>query len=1766
MNYFLSFSHRMPSKHFAGKKHCKPLRPKLLKEMLDQDPSEAAVQLGSMKGSLQELLNESNLDSERQRLLWQVIAHTCNNTGAAHTVIMLLTTLADSNLFNIHLRQYLIRMRTKNLRGDSDELQFLFPTFLTVFESMFQCLPSRSSDIKVSLTLMADVIGSLKRKEEVVGSIASQVDDFLKQISSFEVEKEQNIQLQRLNSSKPPPDDFREQSILPTSDELKPTYRPFLRPHIVKGPYPNTEHYLDVQFRLNKEDFIRPLREGIGQYLFNKKIRPDKRTKVNDVRIYEDVSLQRTLLDGRRVSYQMSFKELPHVRWETSKRLIFGSLVLLSDDDFKTYIPATVANREARDLARGLVEVCLSEGNVAAIVNKTFVMVESAAFFEAYRHVLLGLQKVEATTFPLAKYIISLSHDISPPAYLFGLQDSISSDQMPAEADSPVAVKPFDISVFLSATERSKVAGPTSHGHHELIGQEELQTNNIPSLFDRLPNSALKTTRRNCFRQSSGQKVRPVRHEIDIMNDDAWPSEKKSDLDQSQLDAVKMALTQELSIIQGPPGTGKTYIGLKIVHALLGNTECWSSDQSPGPILLVCYTNHALDQFLEGILRFSSTGIVRVGGRSKCESLESHNLKNLIKEERKERKIHRSDSRYLGQRAFEIRNEVKVAQKDLEKVHSKIQSAYEGIVSEKELMKSKVLLHRHYSSLLRMKKYGNADSWMVEWLVPDDLTVLDEDKEYTHTGTEAENAQANDTGTENARRNTAAEAETSQNIVVEDERSVIESQRFIDDIDDSDDDEPDEEKSDEHSFFPLNKLMTSKNWKKSVGKFVEKKLLQRKAMDEKAAKAIRDPWKLDIHGRWELYHYWVKMYLAKLESDIPVCENEYLQLCAELQELNDVEKTMLLRKSTVIGMTTTRAANEQQVLQRVKPKIIIVEEAAEVLESHIVTSLHASCQQLILIGDHQQLRPKPNVYQLATKYHLDVSLFERMVKNEFPFGKLEQQHRMRPEISKLMRDHFYPNLQDHESVLSYDSVLGTDKNVFFLDHSEGEASLGDTKSHYNAHEAAFITSMCKYFLKQDYEPSQITILTPYVGQLLKFREMMDKETFEGVKVSSVDNFQGEENDIILISFVRSNDDGKIGFLNISNRVCVSLSRARKGLFCLGNFSLYAEKSDLWQGILKDLESRGLLGKTMTLKCCNHPDFKTSVTKAEDFLQVPNGGCSQPCDTRLDCGHVCRQLCHPKDHLHLKYSCPVPCPKVCDRSHNCPLKCGEKCPPCAVKVEVQLPCGHTCEIKCAENPNEIKCKEKVEKTFPCSHKHVLPCHVQIHEVKCSVIVTRELECGHTKEEPCCENGKCIIVISKELPCGHHKSMQCHESTKPNILCKEIVEKELKCGHCKTMECYESNEPNIICYEMIDKELPCTHIKTMKCHESSKPNIICNEMVDKELLCGHIKTLECHESSKPNIVCNEMVEKELPCGHQKSVQCHVTDFSKIRCKIKVDKKLPCSHTKELKCYEETSEIQCKELVDKTRQCGHIVQELCHKKSRCTERVDKNLKCGHMKSLECWADESKAFCERECERQLSCGHKCTGICGDSCSIPCAVTVTHSKWSCGHEVTVNCSALPESCYVKCKAILECGHRCKGTCGKCFQGRYHTPCAEKCNRVLICGHACPLACTSPCLPCKQKCASFCHHSECCHPCGDPCRPCTRPCPWRCPHHQCTRCCCEPCNRPPCNWPCPRKLARCGHPCIGLCGETCPTLCMVCDRALLERIVSTHAGYISRLR
>ena len=98
---------------------------------------------------------------------------------------------------------------------------------------------------------------------------------------------------------------------------------------------------------------------------------------------------------------------------------------------------------------------------------------------------------------------------------------------------------------------------------------------------------------------------------------------------------------------------------------------------------------------------------------------------------------------------------------------------------------------------------------------------------------------------------------------------------------------------------------------------------------------------------------------------------------------------------------------------------------------------------------------------------------------------------------------------------------------------------------------------------------------------------MRKRSFESlakVRITVVDNFQGEENDIIVLSLVRSNVDSKIGFLAIENRICVALSRAKHGLYIIGNMDSLDTKSKIWQSIRTSLNDKNQIGNGFELIC------------------------------------------------------------------------------------------------------------------------------------------------------------------------------------------------------------------------------------------------------------------------------------------------------------------------------------------------------------------------------------------------------------------------------------------------------------------------------------------------------------------------------------------------------------------------------------------------------
>ena len=130
--------------------------------------------------------------------------------------------------------------------------------------------------------------------------------------------------------------------------------RPFLRRNKTDGSYNDAEHYLDVQFRLLREDFVRPLREGIAKLL--ERIGSAKIGALQDIRVYKDVRLLYPICttDGLRYRIKFDNTRLRNVRWENSKRLIFGSLMCLSKDKFESFVFATIANRDSKELKQVL--------------------------------------------------------------------------------------------------------------------------------------------------------------------------------------------------------------------------------------------------------------------------------------------------------------------------------------------------------------------------------------------------------------------------------------------------------------------------------------------------------------------------------------------------------------------------------------------------------------------------------------------------------------------------------------------------------------------------------------------------------------------------------------------------------------------------------------------------------------------------------------------------------------------------------------------------------------------------------------------------------------------------------------------------------------------------------------------------------------------------------------------------------------------------------------------------------------------------------------------------------------------------------------------------------------------------------------------------------------------------------------------------------------------------------------------------------------------
>ncbi|KXZ55297.1 hypothetical protein GPECTOR_3g432 [Gonium pectorale] len=1162
-----------------------------------------------------------------------------------------------------------------------------------------------------------------------------------------------------------------------------------------------------------------------------------------------------------------------------------------------------------------------------------------------------------------------------------------------------------------------------------------------------------------------------------------------SSLDAAQAAALKAVLCQEVAVVQGPPGTGKTYLSIQATRLILANTAGSGPAGGPtlglkptiGPLLVVTFTNHALDQYMEGLLDVGCTDVVRVGGGSKNPRLEPYNLNKKLGEVPRIAAFWgtREQLQELQTEVLDLLEECRsnAEARRPQQLRRKAAAASYPCMSWTRL--EEVLEHDGaLYNLLRSFQSGRRRHNLVtdlvqEWLDGSPRSDLemgrlgvsspapggdgvgedevgsdgdwedDEDEDDEAAGDQPSGRQGvEEPGAAGSAGEEAADPSGSGReqgdvdvgfgsgdpwVTDAGRQAEAEMERlFIDAAAQQEDGMlSQQEEHHQHQRFAAGyagglDLRALEASDRTLGE-----LLQAKSV-----------WTMSRLERWRLYRGIRDRRLSQLVQQIEDLQEQMRSAQKEEKVAYDNCKLTALRKTRVV---------------------VIVEEAAEVFEAHVLACLVRSVEHLVLIGDHEQLRPKANMYEMQAYsgkgLDLDVSLFERLFREGTHVSALQQQRRMRPQIADLVRG-IYPALSDHPSVQAYPPVRGMVHNLFLWDHDHPDKGGSDEagRSRTNPWEAEAAVRLARYLMQQSYAPEDIVILVPYVGQLMAVRRELTKRKIrvvisaedaeqvakqagseaedevapsevlgdglreasgESIRVATVDNFQGEEARIIIVSATCSNADAYIGFLKMRNRVNVMLSRAQHGMYILANTSTLmsdsnTRKTPLWARVRELLERQGCIGTALQLRCERHGTI-SDIRSLRDFeVLAGDGGCNQPCGAILPCGHTCPRRCHTDDPDHERTRCTEPCDRLHSPcGHPCDKLCGEECGPCARVLSAhQLACGHVAiDVACAlVTSGQVNCSQPTEVAMPeCGHVLSVPCNEATRYLLsprlCSepVAVTMEL-CGHT----------CIV------PCGDRREAplqpnRCREPCGATLAC--FHECRGTCGGCATNRIAKAFRPLA---EAVGYQIP---------GESTRDDT--DEDAEPETGDGAWK--------------GEMAAR-LGRRQGKATAAAAAGGSARQ---------PIAGSSRGGPPRPAAVRKAGALVSHAQKAGRVsylkaqLERLQEGHAPCGELCGRHLACGHYCASSCHRGRPCPACEEPC--WIACEHH---VCRKACGQPCVPCAGSCSWSCVHQGS-------------------CGAPCGAPCDR-------LPCDERCSKLLSCGHRCPGLCGEPCPT-----ADYCVHPDC---------------------------------------------------------------------------------------
>lgn len=258
----------------------------------------------------------------------------------------------------------------------------------------------------------------------------------------------------------------------------------------------------------------------------------------------------------------------------------------------------------------------------------------------------------------------------------------------------------------------------------------------------------------------------------------------------------------------------------------------------------------------------------------------------------------------------------------------------------------------------------------------------------------------------------------------------------------------------------------------------------------------------------------------------------------------------IIDNSDVIVSTNSSAALES--IQDTKFDVAIIDEASQTTIPSVLIPI-CKAHRFILAGDHKQLPP---TIISDDAYELEETLFESLIERYSHKSQLlNVQYRMNEKLMNFPNELFYDNLLKADSSVK-DICLGDifdvddDSVLSFVDTSSmnnnEEEHLNDSKSFVNKLEASICLELANNFVKNGFDEKDIGIISPYADQV----KIISENT--SIEVKSIDGFQGREKEIIIISTVRSNSDGNLGFLTDYRRLNVAITRAKRRLIIVGN--------------------------------------------------------------------------------------------------------------------------------------------------------------------------------------------------------------------------------------------------------------------------------------------------------------------------------------------------------------------------------------------------------------------------------------------------------------------------------------------------------------------------------------------------------------------------------------------------------------------------------------